>query len=188
MNKRAALWMAAASAVSALALAGCGGSGGSGSGYGGAASSSAPASSAPASSAPASSQAAAAGLTLKTSNVGGQTIVVDGKGMTVYFYTRDSKGTTASACVGGCATLWPAVTTASGKPALQGVTGTMGTIKTADGKDQVTINGMPIYYYAKDTAAGQASGQGVAGVWYVVGADGSMVQASLMANTGTSGY
>lgn len=105
--------------------------------------------------------------------------------MTVYVYTRDNKGTTASACVGGCAPLWPAVTT-TGSPQLQGVTGTIGSIKTADGKDQVTINGMPLYYYAKDAAAGDTKGQGVAGVWYVVGADGNMIQAALMA--GTSGY
>ena len=121
-----------------------------------------------------------------TANAGGQTIVVDGKGMTVYVYTRDSAGEKTSACIGGCATLWPAVTS-TGAPTLQGVTGTIGSITTSDGKQQVTVNGMPIYYYSKDTAAGQTNGQGVAGVWYVVGANGSMIQSSLTAS-GTSGY
>lgn len=144
------------------------------------------------SSAPAnSSSAGAAGSTLKTATVGGQSIVVDGKGMTVYFYTRDNAGETKSACTGGCATLWPAVTSDS-TPMLEGVTGKIGSITTADGKQQVTINGMPIYYYSKDTAAGQANGQGVAGVWYVVGADGSMIQtpltASSMSGSSGSGY
>ncbi|MEA5453939.1 hypothetical protein SPF06_04310 [Sinomonas sp. JGH33] len=176
MNKRAALALATIS--TALALAGCGG------GYG-----TSPSSSAPASSSAPSSAAAAAGLTLMTSTVGGQKIVVDGKGNTVYFYTRDNKGATQSACTGGCATLWPAVTN-DGAPALQGVTGTIGSITTASGKQQVTINGMPIYYYSKDTAPGQTNGQGVAGVWYVVGADGSMIQGSLTSSSSpnTSGY
>jgi predicted lipoprotein with Yx(FWY)xxD motif len=128
--------------------------------------------------------------TLKTSTVGGQTIIVDGDGKTVYVYTRDNAGTTKSACTGGCATLWPAVTSAAA-PMLQGVTGKIGSITTADGKQQVTINGMPIYYYAKDTAPGQTNGQSVAGVWYVVGADGSMIQTPLTSassSMSTGGY
>ncbi|KHL04002.1 COG4315 family predicted lipoprotein [Sinomonas humi] len=186
MNKRAALFFATASAVSALALAGCGGGSGS----------STAASSSPAATASSSSSSSAA-LTLQTSTVGGQTIVVDGKGMTVYYYTLDKPGETKSACTGGCVSLWPAVTSDTA-PSLQGVTGKIGTLTTTDGKQQVTINGMPIYYYAKDTAPGQVNGQGVAGVWYVVGADGSMIQSPLMAttsspssssnNSGTSGY
>ncbi|NUP73942.1 MAG: hypothetical protein HOQ07_04735 [Sinomonas sp.] len=181
MNKRAALLFAALSAASTLALAGCGGGSGSSS-----TSSSAPAAASSSSSSPSSSEEAE---TLKTSTVGGHTIVVDGDGHTVYFYTRDNAGTTTSACTGGCVALWPAVTSA-GAPKTEGVTGKIGSIKTAEGKQQITINGMPIYYYAKDTAPGQVNGQGVAGVWYVVGADGSMVQTPLMTTSspGTSGY
>ncbi|MCH6468963.1 COG4315 family predicted lipoprotein [Sinomonas terrae] len=175
MNKRAALFFATASAVSALALAGCGGTSSSGSGT-----SSAPA--AATSSAPAAAPSTSAALSLQTSTVGGQTIVVDGKGMTVYYYTLDKPGETTSACTGGCVALWPAVTSDTA-PTLQGVTGKIGTLPTADGKQQVTINGMPIYYFSKDTAPGQVKGQGVAGVWYVVGADGSMIQSPLMATT-----
>lgn len=177
MNKRAALVFAALSAASALALAGCGGSSGSGS----------PSSSAASSPAATSSQSSAASsaLTLMTSSAGGKSIVVDGKGKTVYVYTRDNQGATTSACTGGCATLWPAVTS-DGTPTLQGVTATVGSIKTADGKMQVTLNGMPIYYYSKDTAPGQTNGQGTAGVWYVVGADGNMMQGSLTSASSTS--
>ncbi|WP_415855384.1 hypothetical protein [Sinomonas sp. G460-2] len=200
MNQRAALVWAALSAASALALAGCGANAGSGSSSSSAPPASSSAPSSPSSSSPAggsdnlgygygggSSQSApaAAGLTLKTATVAGHVIVVDGKGTTVYVYTRDNPGTTTSACTGGCATLWPAVTS-DATPALQGVTGKIGSIKTASGKSQVTINGMPIYYYSKDTAPGQTNGQGVASVWYVVGADGNMIQAPLAA--AGSGY
>ena len=53
----------------------------------------------------------------------------------------------------------------------------MGTIATPDGKKQVTINGMPVYYYAKDQAAGDITGQGVGGVWYLVAPSGEMITA-----------
>ena len=171
MNKRAALFLAAASAASALALAGCGG------GSGSTATSSAPAAAPASSSAPASS-ASAEVETLKTATVAGHTVVVDGEGKAVYVYTRDNPGATASACTGGCASLWPAVTSA-GAPTLQGVTGKIGSITGVNGKQQITVNGMPIYYYAKDTAPGQVNGQGVAGVWYVAAPDGSMIQGAI---------
>ena len=180
MNKRAALLFAAVSATSALALAGCGGGGGS----------STTSSSAPAAAPPASSSASSSSEveTLKTSTVAGHTIVVDGEGKAVYVYTRDNPGATTSTCTGGCASLWPAVTSA-GAPTLQGVTGKIGSITGVNGKQQITVNGMPIYYYAKDTAPGQVTGQGVANVWYVIGADGNMIQASLATATpGSSGY
>lgn len=181
MNKRAALFLAAASAASALALAGCGG------GSSSTATSSAPAAAPASSSAPASS-ASAEVETLKTATVAGHTVIVDGEGKAVYVYTRDNPGTTASACTGGCASLWPAVTSA-GAPTLQGVTGKIGSITGVNGKQQITVNGMPIYYYAKDTAPGQFNGQGVANVWYVIGADGSMIQTPLATTAAsTSGY
>ncbi|WP_336855824.1 hypothetical protein [Sinomonas albida] len=188
MHQRAALVLAALSAASALALAGCGNNAGSGSSSSAAPSSSASTSSAPPSTA--SSSPSSAELSLMTSSVGGQTIIVDNKGNTVYVYTRDNPGATTSACTGGCATLWPAVTSDM-TPTLKGITGKLGTITTASGKTQVTINGMPIYYYSKDTAPGQTNGQGTAGVWYVVGADGNMIQTPLTGSSGspnTSGY
>ncbi|BCT77566.1 hypothetical protein SCMU_34080 [Sinomonas cyclohexanicum] len=193
MNKRAALWMAAAWAIPALALAGCGSSTSSGAASSGGTTSSSSAASgsdnmgygAGGSAASGSASASSGGSaqsgtseTLKTATIGGQTIVVDGQGKVVYYYTRDNAGATVSACTGGCATLWPAVTSADA-PTLQGVTAKVGSIKTADGKSQVTLNGMPIYFYQKDTAPGQANGQGVASVWYVIGADGTMITTAL---------
>ena len=37
---------------------------------------------------------------------------------------------------------------------------------------QVTFYGHPLYTYASDTAAGQATGQGSGGVWFLVDAEG----------------
>ena len=134
----------------------------------------APASSAAASSAPA--PAMAAELKVAESKLG--QIVVDGKGMSVYYFTKDTKDSGTSACTGGCLTAWPPVTTTSDSPAVEGVTGTPGTIATPDGKKQVTINGMPIYYFAKDAAAGDILGQGVNSVWYLVAPSGEMITAA----------
>jgi predicted lipoprotein with Yx(FWY)xxD motif len=158
-------------AVAAL-LSGCAGGGGSTTtAPSSAAATSTPASSAPASSAPAS--ASAAELKVADSKLG--QIVVDGKGMSVYYYTKDTKDSGTSACTGGCLTAWPPVFTTSATPSVEGVTGTLGTISTPDGKKQVTINGMPIYYFAKDKAAGDITGQDVNKVWYLVAPSGEMI-------------
>jgi predicted lipoprotein with Yx(FWY)xxD motif len=156
-------------AVAAL-LSGCAGGGGSTT----TTTSAAPATSAPASSAPASSApASAAELMVADSKLG--KIVVDGKGMSVYYFTKDTKDSGTSACTGGCLAAWPPVFTTSATPSVEGVTGTLGTITTPDGKKQVTINGMPIYYYAKDKAAGDITGQDVNKVWYLVAPSGEMI-------------
>ncbi|MET3450799.1 hypothetical protein [Curtobacterium sp. 1544] len=99
--------------------------------------------------------------------------VVDGKGMTAYFYEQDVKGSGKSTCTGGCASAWPAIESGATTPSVSGVTGTVGTITGVDGKLQVTVDGRPIYTYAADTKAGDVTGQGVGGVWYAVNPDGT---------------
>jgi predicted lipoprotein with Yx(FWY)xxD motif len=49
-----------------------------------------------------------------------------------------------------------------------GLTGTIGTISRPDGTTQVTYNGWPLYRYSKDAKAGDATGQGVGGIWYAM--------------------
>ena len=71
---------------------------------------------------------------------------------------------------------WPPVITTSATPKVEGVTGTVGTIAHADGKKQVTVNGMPVYLCQKDKAPGDITGQGVGNVWYLVGPDGTMMK------------
>lgn len=95
-------------------------------------------------------------------------IVVDGDGMTVYMFDNDTQGAGASVCEGDCATNWPAVTTESEAPDVEGVTGEVGTIEGVDGATQVTLNGWPLYYFAGDSAAADVAGQGVGGVWWVL--------------------
>ncbi|WP_442544552.1 COG4315 family predicted lipoprotein [Arthrobacter sp. KN11-1C] len=164
----------------AIALTGCGGSPGasstSSSASSPAASSSAASSSASSGGSSSSTSAGAAELKTASSSFGERVVAANGK--SVYIFAKDAKDSGKSACTGGCATLWPPVTTTSAMPAVDGVSGTIGTIPTADGKMQITVNGMPIYFYSKDEDSGDTYGQGVGGVWSLVSPSGSMVTPS----------
>jgi predicted lipoprotein with Yx(FWY)xxD motif len=117
------------------------------------------------------------------------TILVDGKGMTIYLFAPDKPG--KSVCNGSCATYWPPVPAPSPMPAsLPGVTGKLGTTTRDDGSTQLTVAGHPLYTYAGDKKAGQATGQNTninGGLWTVVAADGSSVTTSPSASGG-GGY
>ena len=89
-------------------------------------------------------------------------------------YTKDTPG--VSNCYDQCAQKWPPLTVATGvtPTAGQGVSLTLGTIQRTDGATQVTINRMPAYYWYNDSKPGDASGQGVGGVWYVLDTAGNI--------------
>ena len=117
---------------------------------------------------------AASGLTLAlATNATLGSYVTGANGMSLYIFTKDTGST--SACTGGCADNWPAltVTALTDVTAGTGVTGTLGTITGADGKLQVTLGGHPLYYFKNDAAAGDVNGQGLNDVWYLAGADGA---------------
>ena len=171
--------LAAGAAAVLLALAACSTTGGGG--Y------SAPASSSPSTST--SSGASAAGATaLKTGSTTLGTVVVDGKGLTAYVFDKDTAGSGTSVCSGQCATQWPAIEAGSDHPTVQGVTGTVGTITGVDGKKQVTLDGHPLYTYAGDSSAGDDTGQGFGGIWWVVAPDGTKITSSSSTPTSGSGY
>jgi predicted lipoprotein with Yx(FWY)xxD motif len=103
-------------------------------------------------------------------------ILVDNKGMTLYMFDKDTAD--KSNCTGDCLKNWPALTVADEKEVMtpgDGVTGKLAVITRDDGAYQVTVNGMPLYTYAKDTKAGDVVGQAVGDVWWVVSADGMKV-------------
>ena len=95
-------------------------------------------------------------------------MLVAPSGMTLYKYTKDTAG--VSNCSGQCAVNWPPYTVSGTEPlvAATGIAGTLATITRADGTMQVTYNGVPLYYWVKDTKPGETTGQGVGKVWYVV--------------------
>jgi len=164
-------------ALAAL-LSGCGGTSGTATSPTTAAAPTSAAGSASTSGPASSSAPAAAEADLKVADSKAGQIVVDGKGMSVYYYTKDVKDSGTSTCTGGCLDAWPPVLATADTPTVDGVTGTVGTIATPDGKKQLTINGMPVYLYAKDLAAGDVTGQGVGGVWYLIAPSGDMITAA----------
>lgn len=111
--------------------------------------------------APAATQAPASGGVVITTAAG---ILTGPTGMALY--TRSGDSATTSSCTGGCLTAWPALVVPAGGTATggTGVSGTIATLTRADnGAIQVTYNGLPLYYFASDSAAGTATGDGVGG-------------------------
>ena len=88
--------------------------------------------------------------------------------MTLYLFTNDTPG--VSNCSGDCLAKWPALTVPAGQqPTIEpGLMGTVGTITRDDGTIQVTYNDMPLYYWINDTQPGDATGQNVGQVWFVI--------------------
>lgn len=114
----------------------------------------------------------------KAETVAGQsmTILVDARGMTLYRWTTDTGANKGKInCVGGCAAVWPPfVLPAAATNAVpgSGVTGTLTTLANPEGKGtQVLYNGWPLYFFAKDQAPGETTGQGVGGKWFVLTPD-----------------
>ncbi|WP_285113630.1 hypothetical protein [Leifsonia sp. fls2-241-R2A-40a] len=169
--------LTAAAAAVLLALAACSSGGGAGTGYSGSSSSSSSSSSSGSSSA----------AVLKTGSTSLGTVVVGGKGLTAYVFDKDTPNSGMSVCSGACAAQWPAIEADSDHPTVQGVTGTIGTITGVDGKKQVTLDGRPLYTFAQDTSVGDVTGQGFAGIWWVVAPDGTKITSASSTPSGT-GY
>lgn len=89
--------------------------------------------------------------------------------LTLYIFTNDTKDAGTSVCNGDCATAWPPLLADAVEDVglEDGVTGTVTIVTRDDGTSQVAYNGMPLYYFQGDTAAGQTNGQGLNDVWFV---------------------
>src|SRR6478735_10342743 len=170
-NRLRMLLAVLAVAASAVVLAACSSSGTSSTGGSGSTSTSTPA-------------AATAG-SLKTTTIGGATVLTNAKGITLYSFAPDTP--TKSNCNGTCAQNWPPV---KGPATASGVTGTFGTIKRSDGSVQVTFDGHPLYTFVGDTAPGQAKGNGLnaaGGLWHEITTSGSAPAGSSSSGSG-GGY
>ncbi len=151
MKRKITVFIAAATPLAiALIAAGCGGSAG-GSSY-----PSRPYGSAVATSAP-TRIAAAARVGVASSPLG--RIVVDSNGRTLYVFEKDKNQ--RSACYGQCATFWPPLLT-HGKPLARAGAkqSLLGTSRRANGSQQVTYAGHPLYRYVQDRKPGQTKGEG----------------------------
>lgn len=179
--------------AAALAIAGCGSSGGSSSGSGGAYGSGGGSSSSESTSGGESTSSSSTGGGYGASGAGEKSsaaaepstavavvavgnaanvgqVLVDSKGMTLYYFEKDQKGSGQSKCSGACASAWPPLITSGSAKLMSGVQSSMlGTIKRSDGTTQVTYAGWPLYTFVGDKKPGEDNGtdsKAFGATWY----------------------
>lgn len=82
-------------------------------------------------------------------------------GMALYTFDRDAAGSGKSVCNGPCATLWPPLMASDTDKG----SGDYAVIVRDDGKKQWAYKGKPLYYFQRDTKAGERTGDGFNQVW-----------------------
>jgi predicted lipoprotein with Yx(FWY)xxD motif len=96
--------------------------------------------------------------------------LVNETGFTLYYFAKDAPGNGTSTCYGKCMEAWPPFY-AENITAPESLNASEFTDATrTDGKEQTAYRGWPIYFYFKDTTAGDVFGQNVNDVWFVVNA------------------
>ncbi|TFZ04942.1 hypothetical protein [Ramlibacter rhizophilus] len=88
-------------------------------------------------------------------------VLVGTNGMTLYTFDRDPAGAGKSMCNGPCATNWPPLM-ATGDAKAEG---DWTVVTRDDGAKQWAYKGKPLYFWAKDSKAGDRTGDGVNNVW-----------------------
>jgi predicted lipoprotein with Yx(FWY)xxD motif len=136
-----------------------------------------------------SSSAGTTSADLSTTRSSLGSIVVDGKGRTVYLFTQDTNNPARSNCETGCDSVWsPVMAPSSGTPTLSGVDSSkVGVLTRSDGSKQLTLNGWPLYEYEGDSAAGDVKGENVQGSWFAVTPQGTKAT-STSSTQSNSGY
>lgn len=135
-----------------------------------------------------SASAAADAPTVTTTSSGPLgTYLVDGTGRALYVYDADPEG--GSACYDACAIAWPPLPGSA--TAGNGITAKDLTSSTrTDGIVQAVYDQHSLYYYSKDTAAGETTGQGFVltggGSFYLVAPDGTPITTDAAGSSGTA--
>lgn len=121
--------------------------------------------------------AAATKVQLRHTGVG--TILVNGRGFTLYVFTRDARNRDRCASIGGCASVWPVLARSGQTIAGKGVNPhLLGSIRVRHSR-QVTYAGKPLYTYIGDARPASTAYVGFAqfgGRWYAVNAAGRNVK------------
>ena len=88
-------------------------------------------------------------------------VVVGANGMTLYTFDKDTPG--KSVCNGPCATNRPPLMAAD----TDTPSGDYSIVTRDDGKKQWALKGKPLYFWIKDTKAGDKTGDGMlSGAWH----------------------
>lgn len=127
---------------------------------------------------PSMSSSQSSDATLKTVKTTLGEVLVASNGRTIYFFTQDKKDSGVSTCLDNCRKNWPPVLVDNEPSMSSSISSTIGTIPDPSGKKQVTVDGMPVYYWYQDQQSGDVKGQGVGNVWYVISPNGTMIKDS----------
>ena len=100
--------------------------------------------------------AAGASVTLKTTRVGGTTLLTDADGRTLYWFSPDTA--TTSRCTGSCAAYWPPVAWRSKQGLAPRANSARIALALAGGL-QATYDGHPLYTYIGDEPPRSGAGQ-----------------------------
>jgi len=145
--------------------------------------------------APASgSSSSSPGTMFSTANVSGLgTVVVDGRGRTVYVLTADGKANLPCEDSTGCTKVWPDLPFPDGVSSAKAGTGAqaslLGSMKLSDGETYPTYNKWLMYEFANDSGPGQGHGEGIksfGGTWYALDASGNLVMPGGAGTSATS--
>ena len=91
---------------------------------------------------------------VKKVDIGGRILLTDSSSISLYTFDADSNNQTA--CFGGCLNVWPALIV----PAGTEIAAPFGTIIRPDsGELQLTIDGLPLYYFFQDSNPGDLFGE-----------------------------
>lgn len=98
--------------------------------------------------------------------------LTDKNGLTLYYFDVDKIGTptmdAVSNCYDACEIAWPIFYEAEIKVPSSLKVSDFSEIKRLNDASQTVYQGMPLYYYVNDAAAGDIKGEGLNNVWYTV--------------------
>jgi predicted lipoprotein with Yx(FWY)xxD motif len=94
--------------------------------------------------------------------------LVNGSGMTLYYRTTDIQSNGTSTCTGSCPQIWPVffVKNLTLPPGLNATS--FKAVTRADGKQQLTYDSWPLYFFSNDHSPGDVNGQGIGGIWFAL--------------------
>ena len=101
----------------------------------------------------------------KVTTIDGVKVYTDTNDMTLYTFDKDTTG--KSSCDGDCALKWPPFKAEEGAAAE----GDWTIVERTDGTMMWAYDGKPLYTYEGDKTAGEATGDGMDGVWHLAKAD-----------------
>jgi predicted lipoprotein with Yx(FWY)xxD motif len=121
----------------------------------------------------------------------GKPVVVNPQGRTLYHLSPETSRHLLCKSK-ECLTNWPPLTVKSAGTKLKagsGVKGKLALLHRSNGAFQVTLNGLPLYRYAGDSAKGDVNGEGIesfGGTWHAVKASSSASTAPTTTGTTTT--